>query len=275
MSQYFPPFSEILTVSHSRGADSCAPNLWRGLVGAWPLQEPGGLKAFDLSGYGRHGTLTNMDPATDHVVGAMGRALSFDGAAHYVDFSSAVVLAEPLTMACWIYPTGATAAEHAVALGNDGAAGFFSLRIAGATAGDPITAGRQSATGVPAYAIGPNCTLNSWQHVAATFATTANRTAWRNGIAGEVETTTLGAVSPDFTSVGALKRNALSSYFTGYISGAMIWNRVLLPPEIRDLYVDPWAMYTLRRRVQVRGTAVGTIRWPWQQRRHRRMAGAR
>ena len=42
------------------------------------------------------------------------------------------------------------------------------------------------------------------------------------------------------------------------------------------IIAHPRLIYPSRRRVQVRGAAVGTtIRWPWQLRRHRRMAGAR
>ena len=65
--------------AESHGDLSDAPHLWRGLAGAWPMQEGGGVKAFDVSGYGNHGTLTNMDPATDWVVTEKGRALDFDG----------------------------------------------------------------------------------------------------------------------------------------------------------------------------------------------------
>jgi len=43
MSIYIPSFSEISAVAQGRGGDSQAPGLWRGLVGAWPLQEPRGL----------------------------------------------------------------------------------------------------------------------------------------------------------------------------------------------------------------------------------------
>jgi len=53
----------------------------RGLVGRWPLNEGTGNKVFDYSGNGNHGTLTNMDPATDWVSGrnGLGFALDFDG----------------------------------------------------------------------------------------------------------------------------------------------------------------------------------------------------
>jgi len=49
-----------------------------GLVGYWPMDEGGGLTAFDRSGNGRNGTLNNMDASTDWVSGQHGGALDFD-----------------------------------------------------------------------------------------------------------------------------------------------------------------------------------------------------
>lgn len=66
-----------------RAAESAYPGLWKGLVSA---HSPGlgktGLTLRDISGYGNHGLLTDMDPATDwiladHPVG--GHALQFNG----------------------------------------------------------------------------------------------------------------------------------------------------------------------------------------------------
>ena len=56
-----------------------ASNLNRGLVGAWcPSVAGNGLLLPDLSGYGNHGTLTNMD-ASDWNATELGRGLRFDG----------------------------------------------------------------------------------------------------------------------------------------------------------------------------------------------------
>jgi len=83
-SIYIPTFSEIQAVAQSRGADSCAPGLWKDLVGFWPLAAGGGATAYDISGYGNHGTLTNMDPSSDWVVTEKGRAVNFDKTNNYI-----------------------------------------------------------------------------------------------------------------------------------------------------------------------------------------------
>ena len=46
----------------SKASESEAPELWRGLVGAWlPFLGPTGLTLRDQSAFKNHGTLTNMD----------------------------------------------------------------------------------------------------------------------------------------------------------------------------------------------------------------------
>lgn len=64
--------------------------LAKGMVGCWLMNEGTGDKIGDLSGNQRHGTLTNMDSATDWVAGKDGWALNFDEVNNYAwipDFS--------------------------------------------------------------------------------------------------------------------------------------------------------------------------------------------
>lgn len=60
-------------------AEAAYPELWQGLVGAWsPCLNPrGGTTLYDWSGRANHGTLTNMDPATDWVLSGGRPALDF------------------------------------------------------------------------------------------------------------------------------------------------------------------------------------------------------
>jgi len=64
-----PPRGAILDVTHP---------LAKGLVGCWLFNEMTGDKVFDYSLNGNHGTLTNMDPATDWVGSARGPSLDFE-----------------------------------------------------------------------------------------------------------------------------------------------------------------------------------------------------
>jgi hypothetical protein len=82
-----------------------------GLIGMWSFDAPdlAGTVAYDRSGQGNDGTLTN-DPT--RAIGKIGQALSFDGADDYVtitnpglptnlDFTSG----NKITLSAWIYPT--------------------------------------------------------------------------------------------------------------------------------------------------------------------------
>tara|TARA_R110000868_G_scaffold400597_1_gene675213 strand:+ start:1007 stop:1765 length:759 start_codon:yes stop_codon:yes gene_type:complete len=61
-------------------------SLRQGLVGCWvPSLGASGFRLIDLSGYGNHGVLTNMDPGTDWVPSGGKLSLDFDGTDDYVD----------------------------------------------------------------------------------------------------------------------------------------------------------------------------------------------
>jgi len=63
-------------------------NLSRGLVGWYLFNEGAGSRLADISNTGAHGTLTDMDPATDWIGSPLGGGLHFDGADDYVFFGS-------------------------------------------------------------------------------------------------------------------------------------------------------------------------------------------
>lgn len=86
-------------------AQSAFANLWDGLVGHWaPPLGPTGLTLFDVSGNGNHGALTNMDAATDWVVGEKGYALDYGGASDFVDIPNVDALimgTQSWTVSAW------------------------------------------------------------------------------------------------------------------------------------------------------------------------------
>lgn len=69
----------------------------------WKFDEmSGATMAADLSGNGRHLTLTNMDPATDWVTGYTGNALDFDGSNDYALGSGPSIYASmPMSVSLW------------------------------------------------------------------------------------------------------------------------------------------------------------------------------
>ena len=87
-------------------SESENPGSWLGLVGAWaPALGPTGSTLRDVSGNNNHGTLTDMDPATDWVISGNPRlpgwALDFDGSNDYIDIPSFNVA--NITIEAWIF----------------------------------------------------------------------------------------------------------------------------------------------------------------------------
>ena len=121
-------------------AESAAPDLWRGLVGAWvPALGPTGGTLHDVAGSARDGTLTNMDPATDWVVGSPGSVLDFDGSNDYVNVPIAgLPVVEPLTMIAVAMSHNITTMQTLISLGNNGPKGYFRIFFNGDKAGDLI-----------------------------------------------------------------------------------------------------------------------------------------
>lgn len=90
------------------------PELWRGCVGAWaPCLGPTGLTLRDWSGRQNHGTLTNMVPGDDWVVGGGRYALDFDGTD---DYASVPVLAPArgFSFTCWMRSANASRTRQSI-----------------------------------------------------------------------------------------------------------------------------------------------------------------
>lgn len=249
----------------------------------------------DSSLYGNHGTLTNMGvPATatsgwelDNFLGR--RVLNFDGTNDYVTMGvvPAAAFTTNFTVSLWVYPT--SIAQYDCFLVNCDQAGHgYRLWTRDASAHKwywEIYDGGTKNT-VSAEAI----TLNAWSHVSAVHDGAYLR-LFVNGVASGTPTS-CGAV--DYTPAGVpeyvhfMLCDMLNSV-TGTrgrcpatkITDPLLHGRVLSTAEIQQL-ADPsntmlsGLVLPPKRRiwaVVVGGTPATTIRWPWQQRRHRRMAG--
>ena len=152
----------ILPASYSNGfaprdGQPLYPGLWRGCVGAWdPGLGPTGLTLRDCSGFGRHGTMTNMDAAGDWVVSGGRYALEFDATNDHVTGLSPQNLALALSWSVWFRPVS----------------GFNQLIGQGDGNGTGLYFSADTATGAYWYPVlGPLGTLRLgvWQHLCGTF----------------------------------------------------------------------------------------------------------
>lgn len=239
---YIPSFGEMLAVAQGRGSKSCAPGLWRDLVGYWPLAAGGGTTAFDLSGYRNHGTLTNMDPATDWVMTEKGPALEFGGDTtdQYVALSSPIDFdVNPFSISLWLDRHAAYAGE-----------GWFSERIGDwgfrlqVNAGDEIVLYYRSGGITTGVSFGNNSAQTGLHHYAFSDDGT-NVIAYRDGVAINTGVHPVGHVA----GLGAWGyRGNREDSVDGAEQLCAAHSRALLPSEIQQLYADPWAMGRLRQR---------------------------
>jgi hypothetical protein len=160
----------------------------------------------------------------------------FDDAQNeYLEIDSAVVGSVPLTMACKFYSDSLTASQMLMNLvdkdvDNDSLA-YLAAR--GNEAGDPLTA----------YSIGPTAAaktgvayaINTWQHACGVWAADNDRRVYLNGGNKATNGTSSPGHTPNRTSLGRNGDSTPSSYLSGRLAWAAIWNVALTDAEVAAL----------------------------------------
>lgn len=209
------------------------PSLRRGCVGAWaPCLGPTGLTLRDWSGYGSHGTLTNMDPASDWVPSGGRYALDFDGTNDYSVSSSLGIPSGSAkkTVGFWVYQRTRASGVNSAIVELATAGSTFTIQsvlIGGVTyvCTDSV-AYNMTATGseIPS--------LNAWNYMLFSF-NGASLEYWLNGVFIK---TMAWPSSAAVTAIQIGRRSgAAVGYFDGLIDDVCIYNRVISPQEIRLL----------------------------------------
>ena len=224
-----------------------------GLVGAWLMNEGSGLYTYDLSGFGNHGTLTNMDPATDWVAGPDGYALDFDGGDDYINTGAGFQgMSLPISIEAWMYRTGGGDYGGIVSLDKSANFAGVQIQIINITA---IGIGYGDNTGTistsrHSKASGAVLVNNKWYHVVGIFRGFEDMDIYVNGInVGGAYTGTGGAMAwaGGYAAIAA-GWGSTGQFFGGIIGKISVYNRSLLPQEISQLYADPYAMWEVARR---------------------------
>jgi len=221
----------------------------------------------DVSGNGNHGTLTNMDAATDWVATNKGLALDYDGSTHYVNLGFQVqdklIMSQQASVAVWVKPS-ADQAESGVVANYDGDAsnafrngillrrfGSTRIRFGFHDSGGANYIYRNTDTG--------SCPTNQWSHVCAMWDGSTSATGIKiyiNGQRADTTSLTSGTVSSlkyssEPMTIGRVKFLSSTPSFQGIIAHTSIYNRVLSPTEIKQLYVDSLAPFRKKQRVSV------------------------
>lgn len=215
------------------------PELWRGCVGAWaPSMGKTGEKLFDYSGYGNHGTLTNMDPATDWVTSEGKGALDFDGTNDYVECGkadSAKVHSGDMAVALWMYSQTSWSGAGLVSQSN-------SLQfLAG-----------QDGQGVRFVRNGTSLTTANTSYTSRLISVIYSQkgstgTIYARGVSQVSGTMdTLSNYGGHNLNIGRQGWNS-SNYYPGYIDDIRIYNRALSHQEIKILASSRGAAYQKRK----------------------------
>ena len=220
-------------------------SLRQGLVGAWcPSLGASGYRLIDRSGYGNHGTLTNMDPGTDWVPSGGKLALDFDGVNDNI--VGGYVLPAPIlpnSISAWVnvrsgFVNGFSFRSHADVSSSTG----VWLRVNGSNA---VIAGYGRNT--DAFEFGNSFNIatstevidsNKWVHIAAIIRGLNNHSIYINGTEATVTYTgTQTAVSGGFVfNIGRIFIGGNNYYGANAADDIRYYNRALTPNEIRLLY---------------------------------------
>lgn len=214
-----------------RDGQSRFPELWRGCIGAWaPCLGPSGLVLRDWSGFGRHGTLTTMDAASDWVIDSGRYALDFDGTNDTVDCGSGFSGAN-VSVSLWANAAASTAFMTAFGNSSGGLTVDGSITI-GLNAASAWRIATENGTGfVTITSTGP--VVGSWEHFVWT-AQGSSMQFWRNAVSVGVATNTLTANwMPFATYLGSMENG--SRWWNGKVDDVRIYNRILSANEIRLL----------------------------------------
>lgn len=214
--------------------------LERGVVGYWcPMLQTTGLRLYDRSGRGNHGTLTSMDAATDWVTasvrGRSGRVLNIQDN-QYVDCGLAPVLNFTTSFAAcaWVRNISGQFDFGIVAKLKlaDSFAGWSLLSSAG-TNGKILGFWANGSRVTGATTITQNA---SWFLVGIDWTGTTAR-AWLNGsLDGSGATTTAPNAAASNLNLGRYDNSGVNRSMRGDLAEACAWNRALTAAEWRTLY---------------------------------------
>jgi len=250
------------------------PSLWRGCVGAWcPALGPSGLTLRDNSGYGNHGTLTNMDPPTDWVVSGGKYALDFDNSDDRVVIPDSVKdLTADMTVSAWAKSPTPAASNDNHMFGFYGTTspfsgwGFNFGNSLGTRRGlrfyDGI-AWRNSSADV--------WSENTWTHAAATIVGTSLTFFINGAIAG---TATVSNANRTWTGRKDIGGAGGTNLFSGTLDSLAIYERALSASEIMLLASRRGIAYeTTQRRSYKAAAAGGGFKAAWASQRTQMIGG--
>ena len=243
--------------------ESANPGLWDGVVGAcYPSLGPTGLVLRDVSGRHNHGTLTNMDPATDWVMTEKGWALDFDGSDDYVLPAQGLSVGTEFAVSVRLKTTTMATLKTVFGSVDDGGNDIISLHfnaneVDAASVGETFWQVRHTSASTRNVAISANIYDGEWHNIVSTRSG-SDTAIWVDGQAQSLTVGTSALVASDPITlqypmtIGARNlRGVIDRHSVYLLDPLVIWDRSLAPSEIQHLYTDPYAMLRPRSRLSL------------------------
>ena len=216
----------------------CLTGSKAGLLALYNFEDGAGSSSLtDITGNGNNGTLENMDPATDWVLGVpcgldAPIALAFEGSNDYVDCGNDISLdlSTQWTAECWINPTAISGGWYTFLSKNfhDNSEGF-GMHISSGTVNLWKGGGGASET------VSASISASIWTHVAGVY-DSGTWTLYVDGVdMGSFTETFVNASTPLY--IGARNSNDGTSpndFFPGKIDHVRLWDVALSQAEIQQ-----------------------------------------
>jgi hypothetical protein len=157
----------------------------------------------------------------------------------YLENLTGIVTSLPVTMACWFQAGDVTNRHTLMSIGQGtNANDVWALEARGDVAGDPVGILQATQTGPSASrADSGTYSANTWTHACGVIASTTSRTAYKDGVAGTTDTTSVAApsISLNRVSVGTIELSSRANFLDGIVSQAAVWSVALDAAEINAL----------------------------------------
>jgi hypothetical protein len=227
------------------------------LVGWWcpSIDATGGI-LLDRSGRNNHGTLTNMDPASDWVVSGGKGALDFDGSNDYVDLGNNPSLTNANgTLSFWFGNKGTN--KVASIFSRNINADVWPVFSVGYEGSRMFLSSNAGASGEPGTTILAYSAVNNGDHIVVSWAGLVASCYQNARLVATITRTNGFGNNPSSRTVIGRSGEFNNYYFDGQIDDVRIYNRALTAGEVSELYNVGRGNMPLRRRRRYAGQAAG------------------
>jgi len=251
---------DLLKPSYATGyaknaSQSAHPNLWDGLVGAWmPSLDVTGETLRDVSGNGNHGTLTNMDAASDWVATSKGLALDFDGVNDYVNTNGSVVsLDDDFTFLVAVRtPSSLSSNSTFRGLISKGDLSSKWASISYNANGNRFVVGIDDGAIKSEFFGSIPLSPRKFYSVAGVFRRGKTLELYVNAeLDGSTSDNSGSCDISENVFIGSRKFGSAQYFMRDLFLSASVYNRALSPTEIKQLYVDSLAPFRRKQRLTV------------------------